>query len=141
MKRAVILAMGVLAFGLFTGSRAAFAQSTFKIPFKFEAGGKPFPPGDYSVVRKADGKIILRQESKGEELALTVIRKLPQPQPRIEGPQLVFDMVGNFEPSYTEYVTDYLLSEVWLPGEDGLLVLETKGAHQHKALKGESEKK
>jgi len=45
--------------------------------------------------------------------------------------------VGNFEPSYTEYITDYLLAEVWLPGEDGFLVHTTKGAHQNQIIKGQ----
>ena len=49
----------------------------------------------------------------------------------------MFDMVGNFEPSYTEYITDYLLSEVWLGGPDGLLVLETQSQHKHQAVKGQ----
>jgi hypothetical protein len=46
-------------------------------------------------------------------------------------------MVGNFEPSYTEYVTDYVLAEVWLPGQDGLQVHTLKGAHQNQTVKGE----
>jgi hypothetical protein len=36
-------------------------------------------------------------------------------------------MVGNFEPSYTEYVTDYVLTEVWLDGESGFLIKTFKG--------------
>ena len=67
--------------------------------------------------------------------------KLAQPKPPIEEPQLVFDMVGNFEPSYTEYVTDYVLAEVWLPGQDGLQVHTLKGAHQNQTVKGEIAKK
>ena len=54
---------------------------------------------------------------------------------------LVFDMVGNFEPSYTEYVTDYLLSEVWLERADGLLVTATQSVHQHQTIKGQRAKK
>ena len=51
-------------------------------------------------------------------------------------PQLVFDRVGNFEPSYTEYFTGYVLAEVWLPGEDGFLMHTTKGTHQTQIVKG-----
>jgi len=141
MKRMVILAVITLAFALVAGSTVTYAQGTFKIPFKFEAGGKKFPPGEYWVAQKGDGQITLRQESKAEEILIPFIQKLAEPKPAIEEPKLVFDMVGNFEPSYTEYVTDYLLAEVWLPGEGGFLVFTTKGAHQHQTIKGQRVKK
>ncbi len=35
---------------------------------------------------------------------------------------MVLDAVGNFEPPYMECVTDYLLAEVWFPGQDGFLI-------------------
>jgi len=141
MKRMVILAVVALAFALIAGSAVTYAQGTFKIPFKFEAGGKKFPPGEYWIAQKGDGQITLRQESKAEEVRIPFIQKLAEPKPAIEEPQLIFDMVGNFEPSYTEYVTDYLLAEVWLPGEGGFLVFTTKGAHQHQTIKGQRAKK
>jgi len=141
MKRTVILAVITLAFALVAGSTVTYAQGTFKIPFKFEAGGKKFPPGEYWVAQKGDGQITLRQESKAEEIPIPFIQKLAEPKPAIEEPQLVFDMVGNSEPSYTEYVTDYVLAEVWLPGEGGFLVFTTKGAHQHQTIKGQRVKK
>jgi hypothetical protein len=141
MKRKIIGIIAALAFSLIAGGAVTYAQGTFKIPFKFEAGGKKFAPGEYWVARKGEGQLVLRLESKGEEVSIPFIEKLAQPQPPIEEPQLVFDMVGNFEPSYSEYVTDYLLAEVWLPGEDGFLVLATKGAHQHQAVKGQRAKR
>jgi len=141
MKRMVILAVMALAFALVAGSTVTYAQGTFKIPFKFEAGGKKFPPGEYWVAQKGDGQITLRLESKAEEVPIPFVQKLAEPKLAIEEPQLVFDMVGNFEPSYTEYVTDYLLAEVWLPGEGGFLVFTTKGAHQHQTIKGQRAKK
>ena len=141
MKRTVILAVITLAFALVAGSTVTYAQGTFKIPFKFEAGGKKFPPGEYWVAQKGDGQITLRQESKAEEIPIPFIQKLAEPKPAIEEPQLVFDVVGNSEPSYTEYVTDYVLAEVWLAGEGGFLVFTTKGAHQHQTIKGQRAKK
>jgi hypothetical protein len=141
MKRLVFLAVVALAFALIAGGTVAFAQGTFKIPFKFEAGGKKFPPGEYRVDQKEDGPITLRQESTGKEFPVPVIQRLAQPSPPLQVPQLVFDMVGNFEPSYTEYVTDYVLAEVWLPGQDGLQVHTLKGAHQNRTVNGEIAKK
>ena len=79
MKRMVILAVVTLGFVLIAGGAVTYAQGTFKIPFKFEAGGKKFPPGEYWVAQKGDGQIILRQESKTEEVPIPFIQKLAQP--------------------------------------------------------------
>lgn len=122
---------------IMAGSTYVFAQGTFKIPFKFQAGGKKLPPGDYSIAIKEDGKIALRREPTGEEFQVPFVQRLPQPSPPLTEAQLIFDVVGNFEPSYTEYVTDYLLAEVWLPGRDGFLIHTTKGAHQNKIIKAQ----
>jgi len=135
MKRWVLLAIAAVAFFLIAGSALAYAQGTFKIPFKFQAGGKKFPAGDYWVAQKGEGQIALRKEPGGEEVLIPVKERLPQPSPPLAEAQIVFDVVGNFEPSYTEYLTDYLLAEVWLPGADGFLVHTTKGAHQNQIIK------
>ena len=141
MKRMAILASLALAFTIFYGNGAASSQATFKIPFKFEVEGKSFPPGDYSIAQKEEGKITLRREAGGEEVLIPFIKKLAPPEPPIEEPQLIFDMVGNFEPSYTEYVTDYLLAEVWLTGKDGYLVIKTERSEYNKSVKGVKVKK
>jgi len=140
VKRLVLSTAGVLAC-LLAGSTVAHAQMTVKIPFKFEAGGKPFPPGEYRIGQDAGGSLVLRQEPKGADVLVPFIKKLPKPTQPLEQPQLVFDMVGNFEPSYTEYVTDYLLSEVWFEGADGLLVMTTQARHEHQIIKGQKAKK
>ena len=124
-------------FVLIAGSAVTYAQATFTVPFRFQAGGKKFPAGEYWVAQKGEGQIALRKEPGGEEVPIPFTQRLEQPQPPLEEPQLVFDMVGNFEPSYTEYMTDYLLAELWLPGEDGFLVHTTKGAHQNQIIKGQ----
>jgi hypothetical protein len=140
MKRLVILAIVAFTFVLIAGSTVTYAQGTFKIQFKFEAGGKRFAAGEYWVAQKGDKQVALRREPNGEEVLVPFIQRLEQPKPPLQEPQLVFDMVGNFEPSYTEYVTDYVLAEVWLPGEDGFLIHTTKGAHQHQTIKGQKAK-
>jgi hypothetical protein len=140
MKRSLAMAVGTLAFVLLTGSAVTYAQGTFKIPFKFTAGGQKLPPGEYLVAQKVEGKITLRREPNGEEFQVPFIQRLPQPSPPLAEAQIVFDVVGNFEPSYTEYLTDYLLAEVWLPGAEGFLVHTTKGAHQNQTIKGQKAK-
>jgi hypothetical protein len=137
MKRIAFQPAVLLAFILAAGGAPLFAQATFKIPFKFEAAGRKFPAGTYWIGIKDDKNIEIRQESKGLDVAVPILEKLPQPVPPLVEPELGFDVVGNFAPSYSEYVTDYVLSEVWLSGQDGLLIRRLKGAHQHQAIKAE----
>jgi len=68
------------------------------------------------------------------------MERIAQPVPPVAEAKLVFDEVGDFAPSYTEYITVYVLSEVWLPGEDGYRIHVTKGAHKTKEVKGELKK-
>ncbi len=141
MKRLIILVVLGLAFILFLVGSVAYSQATFKISFKFKADGKSFPPGTYLIAQKEEGKITLRREMEEEEVLIPFIEKLAQPDQPIEEPQLIFDMVGNFEPSYTEYITEYVLAEVWLSREDGFLVLSTERSEYKKSVKGEKAKK
>jgi len=136
MKRFIILAVLGLVSVLFLESSVLYSQTTFKIPFKFEVGDKSFPQGSYVIALKGEGKISLRGVAEGEEILIPVIKKLAQPDPPIPEPQLIFDMVANFEPSYTEYVTEYLLAEVWLTEKDGFLVLAGERSEYTKSVKG-----
>jgi hypothetical protein len=138
MKRLAICAATAMA--LVAGATAAFAQGTFKIPFTFQAGGSKHPASEYWVAQKDDGQITLRQEASGKEFQVAFTKRLPQPSPPLAEPQLVFDVVGNFAPSYTEYVTDYVLAEVWLQDADGFLVHTMKGAHKTHIIKGQKAK-
>jgi hypothetical protein len=140
MKRLAVWAVVITALVLVTGATAAFAQSTFKIPYKFQAGEVRLPKGEYSVVQKDDSHLTLRQEATGIEFHVPFTKRLAQPSPPLTDPQLVVDVVGNFAPSYTEYVTDYVLAEVWLPGGDGFLIHAMKGAHQTQIIKGQKAK-
>jgi hypothetical protein len=140
MRKFAIAVTAVLAFGLVAGGSALYAQAMFKIPYKFEAAGKKLPAGEYRIVPKDDKQLALRPAAGGDEILIPVLERMPQPTPALAEPQLVFDMVGNFEPSYTEYVTEYVLAELHLPGADGYLVKAMKGAHKHETLKGQTAK-
>lgn len=140
MKRWAVWAVMVTALIFASGAAQAFAQSTFKVPFPFQAGGMKFPKGDYSIAPKDDSHVTLRQESSGKEFQIPFTKRLAQPNPPFAEPQIVVDVVGNFAPSYTEYVTDYVLAEVWLPGADGFLLHSMKGAHKTQTLKGQKAK-
>jgi len=137
IKRMAVWVVAAAAWVLVAGAAQAFAQGTFKVPFPFQAGGLKLPKGEYRVAQKDDSHITLRQEATGKEFQVPFTKRLAQPNPPLAEPQLVIDVVGNFAPSYTEYVTDYVLAEVWLPGGDGFLVHAMKGAHQTQTIKGE----
>ena len=140
MKRLAVWVVAVTALTLVAGASGAFAQGMFKVPFPFEAGGTKVPKGEYRVAQKDDGHITLRQEATGKEFQVSFTKRLSQPSPPLEEPQLVFDVVGNFAPSYSEYVTDYVLAEAWLQGADGFLVHTMKGAHKTQTIKGQKAK-
>jgi hypothetical protein len=141
MKHLIILAALAFVFILFFGNSVAYSQATFKIPFKFEVEDKSFPPGNYRIVQKEEGKITLQGETGGEEVLIPIIEKLTLSTPPITEPQLIFDMVANFEPSYTEYVTEYLLAEVWLTTMEGFLVLDGERSEYNQSVKGVKTKK
>lgn len=135
MKRVVAAAMAALAIVLAVEIPPAAAQTAFKIPFEFQAGGKKFSAGEYTVVKTAEGQLTLRQAATGKESPVPFTERLAQPTPGPTEAQLVFDEVGDFAPSYTEYITVYILSEVWFPREDGYRTHLTKGAHRTRVVK------
>ncbi len=140
MKRLMIWAVAAIAMTLVAAVPKAYAQSTFKIDFAFKAAGTDFAKGNYSVQPKDDAHVTLREESTGKEVDILFTKRLDQPKPPLADPQIVFDVVGDFAPSYTEYITVYVLSEVWLPGADGYLIREMKGAHKTEIVKGQKSK-
>ncbi len=136
MKRSTLRLLAFLTAVLVAAPLAAQAQATFNIPFKFKAAGKNVPAGEYWLGRGGEGQVILRQVSTGKELAIAFTGKAAPPEPPVAEPRLVFDEVGDFAPSYTEYFTVYILSEVWLSATEGYVVHTTKGAHKNKTVAG-----
>jgi len=141
MRRFARVFVVLAAATLVAGSAAAFAEGVYKIPFKFLAGGKSLPAGDYVVTPKGETQLVVRPAAGGAEVLVPVLARLDPPAPPAADLKLVFNMVGNFEPSYTEYVTEYHLSELWQPGEKGYQVHVLKGAHKTQEVKGEPVKK
>lgn len=139
MKRLAVWTMVATAVLLVAGATQSFAQSTFKIPYAFKVGSASFPKGEYTVAPKDASHLTLKNTASGKETDITFSGRLPQPRPSVADPQIVFDVVGNFAPSYTDYVTDYVVSEVWLGG-DGFEIHTMKGAHKTETVKGEKSK-
>jgi hypothetical protein len=138
----VSIAVAALALAALVAAAApAYAQATFKVPFAFESGGKKFPAGDYVVTRTGEAQVTFQQIATGKETALPVAEKLQPAAPPTPEPRIVFDEMGAFEPSYTEYFTIFAVAEVWLSGQEGYLIHVTKGAHKNKVVTGEAKKK
>ena len=76
MKRLGRLMILILACVLVAGISSVYAQTAFKIPFDFQAGGKKLAKGDYTASLKADGQVLLRQEATGKEVLVPVLKKL-----------------------------------------------------------------
>ncbi len=140
MKRRTAIATAVLALAVLAAAGPALAQASFKVPFPLKAAGKSLAAGEYTVAKAPDGGLVLKRVSSGKETPLAVLERIPRPAPPAAEPRLVFDEVGDFAPSYTEYITVYVLAEVWWPGEDGYRVHVTKGAHKTKVVTGAAAK-
>jgi hypothetical protein len=141
MRHLAVFTFVLAVFAIVAAASPVQAQAAFKVPFKFESGGKKFPAGDYLVTRTGDAQLTFQQVSNGKETVVPTTEKLTPPEPPVAGPRLVFDEVGAFEPSYTEYFTIYMVAEVWLSGQDGYLIHVTKGAHKNQVVSGELKKK
>jgi hypothetical protein len=144
MKSAILKFAAAALVLIVAGGSVVYGQASFKISYGFIAAGKKLPAGEYLVAPKGGDQIALKKLPDGAEVLVAYTQRLdppaeqPLPVPRPPAqPHLVFDMVGNFEPSYTEYVTDYVLAELWMPGEQGYLIRAMKGAHQHKSITGQ----
>jgi hypothetical protein len=95
-----------------------------EIPFAFHAAGKTMPAGVYQIIKQVVPAVVLNGPG-GTTITLPVLTYLGRHDTDTE-PELVFDKLeGNMH-----------LSEVWLPGQDGLLLLGTKERHDHAVLKG-----
>jgi hypothetical protein len=105
---------------------SAYAQTTVKaqITFPFTVEGKALPAGQYVFTLQESGDVF-RVAGEGKDVMANVITRLGgDMRSAPKGTHLVFDKVGEL----------YLLSEIWVPGTDGYLLLATKGLHAHKTV-------
>ena len=131
MTRRIFFTIAAAALVLIAGSRPARAQSLsladFKIPFDFVANGKAFTAGQYSLGANLAGEVLTLESLgvKGSSAFLPVESRLGE-RKQLSGPELIFDKVNG----------KLYLSELFVPGEDGYLVLSTKAKHTHESVKG-----
>jgi len=91
------------------------------VPFAFQAGGRTFAPGVYTLRPAEDQMLITLYPERGPGVPLLSETKLAEPENVNEEGRLVFDKVGE----------TYFLSEMWLPEHEGYLLHSTKEAHTH----------
>jgi hypothetical protein len=98
----------VVAALILVGAVSAQAQApTVDIKFKFQAKGKLFEAGTYSVDFGSNGNVMLTPAAGGGAIEITKQKTLGGRN--VRKVELVFDRVGSL----------LFLSEVWLPGRGG----------------------
>jgi hypothetical protein len=95
------------------------------VPFQFTAEGKVYPAGNYTFT-PTDNQSAIRIEgpNKAEGFGVVITRLAAQFHTTATDAHLVFDELGN----------KHILSELWIPGEDGYLLHVTKEKHTHRVL-------
>ena len=131
MKIRAFVTIAAFVAAFIAGGAAASAQTTTSadISFPFVAGGKDMAPGKYSVEVTAAGQVSLTAPDR-TRILLPIVTMLGR-HDRDADPEFVFDKVGG----------KVMLSEVWMPGRDGCLLLVTKESHEHVVLGGSNPKK
>ena len=130
MKRFLTRVSTALLLLLVVGAGVAQAQAIrADIPFTFFAGSKEMPAGKYEIVHNPAGPIQISGPSKSTA-TLPVLTFLGRHDGDAE-PELIFDKING----------QMHLSEIWLPGKDGLLLLGTKEQHDHAVVGGPKAKR
>jgi hypothetical protein len=108
---------------------------TVNIPYKFEAGGKQFAAGQYTIDPgdPSQSVLFIRSLNGKDEAELQVLTRISRGDvPTASQARVVLD----------KYPDKYILSEIFVPGEDGYLLKgSAETAHQHQTVKGKSHKK
>jgi hypothetical protein len=123
-RKAVLTAVFTACLGGL-GARA-FAQDMLiaNVPFTFTAAGRTYGPGKYELQVDSQAQVIgLFGPARNSGMAEVLTRLGGQAASATEG-RLVFDNVDGV----------YVLSEMWLPHEDGYLLHDTPSPHTHSVV-------
>ena len=128
MKIRVLVTAAALALAFVVGDATAYAQLvSVDVGFPFVAGGKDMPAGKYTVevtAAEEGGPVLVRGSGRASG-PMSVVTRLGRHDNDMD-PELVFDKIDG----------KYLLSEIWIPGKDGLCVLATNVPHEHAVVGG-----
>jgi hypothetical protein len=135
MKRFTFVVAAVLAVLVCTGATAS-AQATaansavMRVDFPFVVKGEAMTAGAYLFQLEKDQLLVRSQTGAGQGAMIPVLTRLGR-HDRDADAEIVFDKVGG----------KFLLSEVWIPGQDGYLLLATMEQHDHAVLGGSNPRK
>jgi hypothetical protein len=131
MKRRLFVTVVALVVAFVVGGTVAYAQTaSAEIGFAFVAAGKEMAAGRYTIeVTHPLGPVRLTGP-KGSTDWMPVVTTLGR-HDLDKGPEFVFDKIEG----------KLLLSEVWIPGQDGFLLLASKGPHGHAVVGGSNPRK
>lgn len=125
-RRLAVVCVAIIMAGFFGVSALAQAPVT-KVGFDFFAFGHPYQSGKYVIELTPAGKVSLRSEKGKEAAEVTPLKSLGKDE-KVKSTKLVFALVGSAR----------ILSEVWLPGQEGYLVASVSGEHDEQVLGGGS---
>jgi len=122
----VAIGLAILLAAAFGLAQSQPQQVSAKIPFEFTAAGKVFPAGQYNFsYNSVQRYVIVRgvdKESEARVILVTMLARGMHTTP--SDAHVVFDKIGN----------NRFLSELWIPGLDGLDLLSTKEKHEHEIV-------
>jgi len=132
MQRRVFVTIVALVVAFVVGGAMAYAQNvSAEIGFPFVAGGKEMAAGKYTVAMTADReRMVVLTGPGGLQVMMPVITTLGRHDLDPDA-EFVFDKIDG----------KAVLSEVWMPRKDGLLLVATKGRHEHAVVGGSNPKK
>jgi len=120
MKRRALVTLVALVVVYLAGGAIAQAQSiSADVAFPFVAGGKDLAAGKYTVEISPAGPVSLSGPN-GVRVVMPVVTSLAR-HPQDQNAGFVFDKQNGKS----------ILSEVWFPGREGMLLVATAGPHEH----------
>jgi cytochrome c553 len=90
------------------------------VPFAFEANGTPLPAGTYQFQYRVSDRSLVIGGAKTGNVRLPIITQLSG-----------FSVLRDAGLVFNSFEGRHVLSEIWIPGEDGLLVSVTPKQHTH----------
>ncbi len=126
LSLAAVVAAAVTLFATVTAQAQSGAQRV-NVPFKFSLAERSYPAAQYffRFDSATESVEVLGSDKKMLTRAKVITRLALPPGSRPDGKiRLVFDQLGE----------DRYLSEVWIPGSDGLLLRATSEHHKHETV-------
>jgi hypothetical protein len=125
VTKKIMLTVGLIALLAVTSGYGQERALKAQIDFAFTVGNKVLPAGEYEFVRDKSADVFrVTDAGKNFVLASILTRTAGEMHTTPQDAHIVFDVVGD----------THILSEIWIPGEDGYLLMATKGKHEHKVI-------